>query len=147
MTSQDLETIQNKSTTNTTTIAASVTALGQKVTKLNTLNATTGTLAVGVLTGGDNVTLMTTNATPGNQTLPSAAALLAAQGVTAPFSYNLRIVNTGAGTLTMLADSGATITLGAGTYTVPTNTFRDFVVAFPTATTGTMTTVGVGTWS
>lgn len=140
MASQDLETLQNKAAANTT-------ALGQKVTKLNTMNVTTGTFTTASLTGGDDVTLSTTNATPGNQTLPSAAALLAAQGVLAPFSYNLRIFNTGAGTLTMLADSGATITLGAGTYTVPTNTFRDFVVSFPTATTGTITTVGVGTWS
>ena len=147
MASLDLEKLQNIVTSNSTTATAHTTALGQKVTKLNTLSATTGTLAVGVLTGGDDVTLVTTNATPGNQTLPSAAALLAAQGVTAPFSYNLRIINTGAGTFTMLADSGATITLGAGTYTIPTNTFRDFVVSFPTATTGTITTVGVGTWS
>ncbi len=140
MASKDLESIQKQSDTNTTT-------LGQKVTKLNTMNVTTGTLTTAVLTGGDDVALITTNATPGNQTLPSAAALLAALGATAPFAYNLRIVNTGAGTLTMLADAGATITLGAGTYTVPTNTFRDFIVSFPTATTGTVTTVGVGTWS
>jgi hypothetical protein len=140
MASKDLETVQKISDANAL-------AVSQKVTKLNTMNVTTGTLAVGVLTGGDDVTLITTNATPGNQTLPSAAALLAALGVTAPYSYNLRIVNTGAGTLTMLADSGATITLGAGTYTVPTNTFRDFIFNFPTATTATVTTVGVGTWS
>lgn len=147
MASKDLETVQKIADANTTSVAENGASLARKVPKLNTLNATTGTLAVGVLTGGDDVSLITTNATPGNQTLPSAAALLAALGVTAPFTYKLRITNTGAGTFTMLADSGATITLGAGTYTVPTNTFRDFVVTFPTAATGTVTTVGVGTWS
>jgi hypothetical protein len=137
MASLDLEKLQNRQTA----------MIGQKVPKLNTMNVTTGTFTTASLTGGDDVILTTTNATPGNQTLPSAAALLAAQGVTAPFTYKLRIVNTGAGTLTMLADSGATMTLGAGTYTVPTNTTRDFVLVFATATTGTITTVGVGTWS
>lgn len=140
MASQDLETIQNRATLNNASLA-------RKVTKLNTLNATVGNLPAATLSGGDNVTIVTTNATPGTQTLPTAAAVLAAQGETSPFSYNLRIINTGAGTLTLAADGGATFTLGAGTYTVPTNTFRDFVVSFPTATTGTVTTVGVGTWS
>ena len=140
MASLDLEKLQNRS-------AANIASLATKVTDLNTMNVTTGTFTTAAITGGDDVTLITTNATPGNQLLPSAAAILAAQGVTAPFFYNLRIVNTGAGTLTMLADSGATMTLGAGTYTVPTNTFRDFILVFATATTGTITTVGVGTWS
>jgi hypothetical protein len=140
MASRDLEFIDNAS-------AVATAALARRGTKLNTMNATTGTIAVGALTGGVDVTLITTNATPGNQTLRSAAQLLADQGEVAPYSYNLRIVNTGAGTLTLVADGGATMTLGAGTYTVPTNTFRDFIVAFPTATTGTITTGGVGTWS
>lgn len=140
MASRDLEFIDNASAVSTATLA-------RRGTKLNTMNVTTGTFTAAVLTGGIDVTLTTTNATPGNQTLPSAAVLLAALGELAPYSYNLRIVNTGAGTLTMLADTGATMTLGAGTYTVVTNTFRDFVVSFPTATTGTVTTVGVGTWS
>lgn len=140
MASRDLEFIDNAS-------ALSTGALARRLTKLNTMNVTVGTFTAAALTGGVDVTLITTNATPGTQTLPSAAVLLAALGELAPYSYNLRIVNTGAGTLTMAADTGATITLGAGTYTVVTNTFRDFVVSFPTATTGTVTTVGVGTWS
>lgn len=137
MPSLDLETLQN--------IAAANTARGQS--KLSTLNATVGTLPAGAITGTANVVLVSSNATPGTQTLRSAAAMLADIGVQAPFVYNLRIVNTGAGTLTLAADTGATVTLGAGTYTVPTNTFRDFIVSFPTATTATVTTVGVGTWS
>ena len=139
MASQDLETIQNA--------VALGAARGQA--KLNTLNATAGALPAGAVTGSSDVTLVSSNATPGTQTFRSAAAMLAdiGGGVVAPYSYNLRIVNTGTGTLTLAADSGATVTLGAGTYTVPTNTFRDFIVAFPTSTTATVTTVGVGTWS
>ena len=37
--------------------------------------------------------------------------------------------------------------VGCRTYTVPTGTFRDFVVSFPTATSCTITTTGTGTWS
>ena len=147
MASRDLETIDNALATSAGVGTAVTAAVARRLTKLNTMNVTTGTLTSGQLTGGVDVTLMTTNATPGTQTLPAAAVLLAALGEVAPYSYNLRIVNTGAGTFTMAADTGATITLGAGTYTVVTNTFRDFIVSFPTATTGTVTTVGVGTWS
>jgi hypothetical protein len=138
MASQDLETIQNA-------VAASSARAQAKVT---TLNATTGTLPAGAITGSSDVTLISSNATPGAQACRSAAQMLAdIGGVGAPYAYNLRIVNTGANPFTLAADAGATVTLGAGTYTVLLNTFRDFVVSFPTATTCTIATIGIGTWS
>lgn len=115
--------------------------------KFTTFNRTTGSLAAGEATGAAFVALRSTNATPGAQLVRSAAAMLAdipngAVGV----SWILRIINTGAGTLTLTADGGATVTL-TGTMTVPTNTTRDFVVTITSPTTATIQTIGVGTIS
>ena len=52
-------------------------------------------------------------------------------------SYYFRIINTGAGTLTLTADSGATVTM-TGTMTVAQNTWRDFILTFNTAATATV---------
>ena len=54
-----------------------------------------------------------------------------------------RIVNTGAGTLTLTADGGATVTL-TGTATVATNVFRDYTLTFTSATAATIQSVGSG---
>jgi hypothetical protein len=117
-------------------------------TKLTTLNATTGSLPAGAITGADVVTLISSNAVPGAQLVRSAAAMLGdiGAGVGAGYSYRLTILNTGAGTLTLTADAGATVTM-TGTMTVPQNTTRSFVVVFNTATTATITAVGTGTYS
>ena len=90
---------------------------------------------------------MSSNATPGTQTCRSAQAMVAEGAIVTPYAYILRIVNTGAGTFTLGPDDFGTVTLGAGTYTVAQNTFRDFVVAFSYGATCTITTVGTGTWS
>lgn len=157
MASQDLETIQNSvaaavAAAAASAVAAAASAVAAGVSagspaKLATLNATAGALPAGAITGAHQVTLVSSNAVPGTQTCRSAAAMVADATITAPYSYNLRIVNTGAGAFTLAADGGATVTLGAGTYTVLTNTFRDFIVAFSSGTACTITTVGVGTWS
>jgi hypothetical protein len=57
-------------------------------------------------------------------------------------SYMLRIVNTGAGTLTLTADASVTLT---GHAAILTNTFVDYVVTFLTATTASIQSVGSGT--
>lgn len=114
---------------------------------LSTLNATTGSLPVGAITGAGNVTLISSNATPGAQLVRTAAQMLADQpGGYVGQSWNVRITNTGAGTLTLTTDAGGTVTM-TGTMTVPQNTFRDFVVTINTATTATVRSVGTGTYS
>ena len=115
--------------------------------KFTTQSATAGTLAAGAITGAQFVCLTNTNATPGAQTVRTAAQMIADTPNGLPgLSYMLRITNSGAGTLTLTADGGATVTL-TGTMTVATNTWRDFVVTFNTATTATIQGVGVGTMS
>lgn len=103
-----------------------------------------GTLAAGTITGAYHTVLTNTGATPGAQTVRTAAQMLAdIPGAQVGFGYMLRIVNTGAGTLTLTADAGPTVTI-TGTATVAQNVFRDYVVTFPTATTATIQSVGSG---
>ena len=91
--------------------------------------------------------MISSNATPGAQLVRSAANMLAdTPNGQVGMSWGLRITNTGAGTLTLTADSGATVTL-TGTMTVAQNTFRDFIATINTATTATITSVGTGTYS
>lgn len=119
---------------------------GLPPTQYSALNATAGTLAAGIITGAENVFVLTTNATPGTQTTRTATQMFAdTPNAVVGFSWPIRIANSGAGTLTLGAGTG--VTLGSGTYTVPTNTFRDFIATFATSTTMTIQTVGVGTWS
>jgi hypothetical protein len=102
-----------------------------------------GTLAAGLITGAAIVVLQNTGATPGAQTTRTAAQMLADfPQARVGMSYLLRIVNTGAGTLTLTADGSVTIT---GTATVAQNVFRDYIVTFNTATTATFQSVGSGT--
>ena len=103
-----------------------------------------GTLAAGAITGAAFVVLTNTGATPGAQTVRTAAQMLADfSQARVGMSYMLRIVNTGAGTLTLTADGGGTVTI-TGTATVAQNVFRDYVVTFNTATTATIQSVGSG---
>lgn len=110
-----------------------------------TLNATTGSLPAGAITGAKSVTLFSTNATPGAQLVRTAAQMLAdtPNGIVG-LTWRFRIINTGAGTLTLTTDAGATVTL-TGTMTVAQNTWRDFEATFVTGTTATITSVGKGT--
>jgi hypothetical protein len=118
---------------------------GQTAAITTALNQTTGSLPVGAITGAPDVNLLTTNALPGAQLVRTAAQMLAdTPGGQVGMSWNLRIVNSGAGTLTLTTDAGATVTM-TGTMTVPLNTFRDFVVTINTAITATVQSVGSGT--
>jgi hypothetical protein len=111
--------------------------------KFTTAAKSAGTLAAGDITGAGFTVLQNTGATPGNQTTRTATQMLAdIPGAAAGFSSMFRIVNTGAGTLTLVMDASVT---GTGTLTVATNVWRDYVLTFPTATTATIQSVGAGT--
>lgn len=113
------------------------------------LNATVGTLAAGLITGGSMVTLISTNGTPGAQTTRTALQLWGDDPTALiGWGYTLRICNGGgSGTLTLTAGSGVTIT---GTATVANATWRDFLVVYSGTNflpVVTMTNVGTGTYS
>lgn len=117
----------------------------------NTLSATAGTIAAGIITGALSVFAVFTNAVPGTQTTRTAAQLYAdlllAFGATAlptTLTYDLQITNTGAGTLTLAGGTGVTVT---GTATIAQNTTRQFVVQVTSPTTVVITSVGTGTYS
>jgi hypothetical protein len=110
----------------------------------NTAALAAGTLAAGLITGAAFTVLTNTGGTPGAQTVRTAAQMLADfSQARVGMSYMLRIVNTGAGTLTLTADAGPTVTI-TGHAAVATNTFVDYVVTFNTATTATIQSVGSG---
>ena len=113
-----------------------------------TINVTAGTLSAGDITGGALVVLISSNATPGTQTTRTAAQMYADDPTAFPGQvYQLRIANSGAGTLTLAAGSGVTLT---GTMTVATTTFRDFTVVYGgtfDAPTVTITNIGLGTFT
>lgn len=114
------------------------------VAKYTSINVTTGSLAAGVLTGADRVFVLSTNATPGAQLVRTAAQMLADfTGAVVGQTYTARIINSGAGTLTLTTDAGATVTL-TGTMTVAQNTWRDFIITFTSSTTVTIVSVGTG---
>ena len=112
---------------------------------LTALNQTTGTIPAAIITGGNNVFCVQSNATPGTQTTRTAAQLYADDPTSYPGqSYRLRMINTGAGTITIAGGTGVTVN---GTATVATNVFRDYIVAItgtPAAPVYTLTSVGSG---
>lgn len=115
---------------------------------LGTLNQAAGTIPAGVVTGGDFVTVLQTNATPGTQTTRTAVQLYADDPTAFPGQrYTLRVCNSGAGTMTLAGGAGVTVT---GTATIATATFRDFNCVYggtPTAPTLTITNIGLGTYT
>lgn len=112
--------------------------------KFVTAAKTAGTFAVGDITGGCPSILQNTGATPGAQTVRTAAQMFAdIPGAVVGGSYPFRIVNTGAGTLTITADAGPTVTL-TGTMTIATNIWRDYLLTFTSATAATIQSVGSG---
>lgn len=112
--------------------------------KFVTAAKTVGTFAAGDITGGCPTILQNTGATPGAQTVRTAAQMFAdIPGAVVGGVYPFRIVNTGAGTLTITADAGPTVTL-TGTMTIATNIFRDYLLTFNTAATATIQSVGSG---
>lgn len=113
--------------------------------KFVTINVTAGTLAVGNATGAAFVGLTSTNATPGNQTTRTATQMFAdTPNARVGDCYVWRITQTGAGTLTLLAGGGVTLT---GTATVATNTWRDFTVTFTSAIALVIQNIATGTFS
>lgn len=124
-----------------TRISSSVAAIPNA--QYATLNATTGTLAAGLITGAAFCALLSSNAAPGAQTTRTAAQMLAdVPGAAVGFSWVVRIINSGAGVFTLTADGSVTLT---GTATVAQNTFRDFLFTITGATTATAVEIGKGT--
>lgn len=119
---------------------------------LNTATAATTLTALSVAGSADqntafvNINMTGTLAAGAPVTLPLATDLVAAQAGVTGDSYMLRIINSSSGAFawTVTTNTGWTLT---GTMTVAQNTFRDFIVRFTSATTATLTTVGVGTYS
>lgn len=113
-------------------------------TKYTTGTLTAATLTAAQIAGAAFTVLNNSGATPGAQTLPAAAVLFAAiPNCQIGFSYILRIVNSGGGTLTLTDDAGTTFTL-TGHTSILTDTFVDYLVTFTTATAGTVQSVGAG---
>lgn len=110
-----------------------------------TSSVTTGSIAAGVITGARLNVWRQTGATPGAQLVRTAAQMLAdTPNGRIGMRQVIRIINTGAGTLTLTTDAGTTVTL-VGTMTVAQNTWRDFILNFLTATTASITAIGIGT--
>lgn len=112
--------------------------------QFTTAALTAGTIPAASIVGAAMCYWQNTGATPGAQTFPTAATLFAAipnayVGMTTTF----RVINTGAGTLTLTADGGATVTL-AGTATIAQNITRDYTITFTTSTAATVQSVGSG---
>lgn len=110
--------------------------------KRTSVNVTVGTLASGDITGANTVILVSTNATPGVQTTRTATLMFVDHfGAVTGTTYNLTIVNEGAGIFTLGAGSGVTLT---GTMTVATDTTRTFIVTFTSSTAMTIVSVSSG---
>lgn len=122
---------------------------GSQITLYNVAGPSTA--PANLLSGADDIFVVSSNAAPGTLTTRTAAqmyadlqTLIGVQNLSG-FLYTIRITNTGAGTLTLAAGTG--VTLGAGTYTVLTATYRDFVVNVVGPGAITITTTGLGTYS
>lgn len=109
------------------------------------------TLPAGALTGAQDVVLINTTGTPGNQTTRTAAQMFAdlqqQLGFTPQPGYQwfLTIVHQGAGTLTLVA--GAGVSLGTGLTSVATTGNRTYLctlTAVGTAPAITIQTTGSG---
>lgn len=112
-------------------------------TQFTTLNATVGTLPAGAITGANNVVLQSTNATPGAQTTRTAAQMLAdIPNGAVGMSWNVRIINTGAGAFTLTADASVTLT---GDAVILQDSWVDYIVTLTGAATATMQSVGNNT--
>lgn len=109
-------------------------------------NTTTTTFVAGQLTGGAFTCYVNSQATPGSIATRTAAQMFTDNpGARVGGSYLLRIVNgQGTGILTVTAGSNVTLT---GTNTIATNTWRDFVVTYTTATALVMQNIATGTYS
>ena len=108
--------------------------------QFTSVSVTVGTLAADLITGAQVVRLLNTNNTPGNQTVRTAAQMIADMVNCLPGdTYMLEIANTGTGTLTLLTATGVTL---SGTMTVAQNTMRTFKVTVDSSSTMTILSVG-----
>lgn len=109
-----------------------------------TLNAGAGplTAAVGDLTGASDVIAQYSGVNASTLTVRTAAQMIADGGYKVGQSYNLRIINTAAGTATLTTATGVTLT---GKVAIATNTFVDYVVTITGAATMTFQSAGSGT--
>jgi hypothetical protein len=121
--------------------------LSAKIYNTNAL-AVAGTLTAAQVTGAtDTVYLDMTGAFSGavNIQLPTVAAVVA--GLSAQQSvgstYVLRVINPSGQTLTITTNTGWTFGTN-GSYALPTETFRDFLVTITLATAATFQDVGGG---
>ena len=106
------------------------------------LNATTGSLPVGAITGAKEVYLVSSNATPGAQLVRTAAQMLAdTPNGAVGMSWKVRIINTGAGNFTLTQDAGNTVTI-TGDVVIPQDSWIDYVVTLTGAAIATMQSVG-----
>lgn len=109
-----------------------------------TTGTTTTTFAAGQLTGAYFVVYNNTQGTPGSIITRTAAEMF----IDDPFArvggtYHLRVINNqGTGVLTITAGSNVTLT---GTMTIATNTYRDFIVTYTSATALVIQQCGIGT--
>ena len=115
----------------------------------NTATASTTLTPANISGGLSSVDLAMTGAlaAAGTATLPTVAALIAAEG--APQvgdSYRLRVINESSGAFawTIATAAGWTLT---GTMSVAQNTWREFILTLTSATTATLQSVAVGTYS
>lgn len=76
-------------------------------------------------------------------TVPTAAQIYAAVSVPG-LQYRLRVINTNAGTLTLTAGTGITVT---GSLTLATNTWREFDVTLTGQSSASFKSIGTGTYS
>jgi hypothetical protein len=107
---------------------------------------TTTTFTAGELTGAKFTVYNNTQGTPGTITTRTAGQMFGdIPNCVIGFSYILRIINgQGTGTLTVAVGSGVT-NPNTSTLTIATNTWRDFMVTFTSATAATITELGTGT--
>jgi hypothetical protein len=102
-----------------------------------------GTLSAGNMEGAAFCALLTSGATA--LTTRTAAQLFAViPHAVIGISWIVRVINTNGSTLTLTMDASITAT---GTLTIATNTYRDFIVTFTSATAATMKQIGTGTTS
>ena len=127
-----------------TWVAQAMGIRGAKYTKNTTVGATTA--AAGDLTGIGVSTVQAEYSEVGaaNLTTRTATQMVADGAYNVGDSYVLEITNTSAGTTTLVAGTGVTLT---GTMTLAINTTRRFNVLVNTSTTMTIQSTGTGTIS
>lgn len=107
-------------------------------------NAAAGasTAAAGDLTGALSTVCNYTGIGAANLTTRTAAQMFADMGAIVGQAYEVGIMNTSGGTITLVGGTGVTIT---GTATIANNAVRWYEVVFNSATTMTFQNIGSGT--